>query len=230
VATPSDVLGTAQQWVNKQVPYLYGGISQAGADCSGFVQSVFASVGLSLPRTSQQQAQTGLGISIAGPNGLANAQPGDLLFFDNSGHVGIYAGNGEMYDEAHTGSVAQLEPVWTSQLNAIRREPLTDAGNTTVASGASFSSNFQNGLSIIENGQTGQVLTQDVLGSFLNGLVPSKASLVKVALIIGGALIVLVGLLGIMEPPSATPIAPVAASGRRIKNGVQTGATVAALS
>lgn len=104
------------------VPYQWGGTSPAtGFDCSGLVQTVFADLGVSLPRTSQEQATSG----VAVPS-LAQAQPGDLVFFAGSdgtvtspGHVGIYIGNGQMIDAPQSGSTVQVQAV--GQPVAIRR-------------------------------------------------------------------------------------------------------------
>ncbi|HJA94032.1 MAG TPA: C40 family peptidase [Candidatus Eisenbergiella merdipullorum] len=75
-------------------PYVWGGTSLTkGADCSGFVQSVFKNYGVSLPRTSAAQSTVGTKVS------LSEAQPGDLVFYANNGrvnHVAIYIGNGQV--------------------------------------------------------------------------------------------------------------------------------------
>lgn len=76
-------------------PYVWGGTSLTnGADCSGFVQSVYANFGYSLPRTCTPQSNSGIAIS------LAALQPGDLVFYDHGTgsceHVGIYIGNGQI--------------------------------------------------------------------------------------------------------------------------------------
>lgn len=102
------------------VPYQWGGTSAAtGFDCSGLVQHVYADLGISLPRTSQQQATVGQAV----PN-LATARPGDLLFFEpgpgGPGHVGIYLGGNQMIDSPHTGTTVQIQAV-TSPPCAIRR-------------------------------------------------------------------------------------------------------------
>lgn len=77
-------------------PYVYGGTSLTnGADCSGFVMSVFQNFGISLPRTSGEQGQCGTNVG-----GLENARPGDLVSY--SGHIGIYIGNGQI---VHASSV-----------------------------------------------------------------------------------------------------------------------------
>ena len=71
-------------------PYVYGGTSLTnGADCSGFVQSVYKHFGISLPRTSGEQGKSGRAV-----DGLDNARPGDLVWY--SGHIGIYIGNGKI--------------------------------------------------------------------------------------------------------------------------------------
>lgn len=70
-------------------PYVYGGTSLTnGADCSGFVQSVYKNFGISLPRTSTEQRSAGVGVDYA------DAQPGDLICY--AGHVAIYIGNGQI--------------------------------------------------------------------------------------------------------------------------------------
>lgn len=72
-------------------PYVYGGTSLTnGADCSGFVQSVYKHFGYSLPRTAASQSGAGTKVSVD------NLQPGDLLFYHNYGHVAIYIGGGQV--------------------------------------------------------------------------------------------------------------------------------------
>ena len=71
-------------------PYVYGGTSLTnGADCSGFVMSVYANFGVSLPHSSAADRNVGYAV-----NGLENAQPGDLVCY--SGHVALYIGNGQI--------------------------------------------------------------------------------------------------------------------------------------
>lgn len=87
-STGDDVVKFAMQFVGN--PYVYGGTSLTnGADCSGFVMSVYANFGVSLPHSSAADRSVGATV-----NGIENAQPGDIICY--SGHVGIYAGNGQI--------------------------------------------------------------------------------------------------------------------------------------
>lgn len=80
------IVGTAQSMLG--VPYVSGGNTPAGFDCSGFTQWVFGQHGISLPRTTGGQMSVGSGVSVG------DAQPGDLVVW--GGHVGIYVGNDTM--------------------------------------------------------------------------------------------------------------------------------------
>lgn len=89
------VLGIAASYVGH--PYVLGGTTPAGFDCSGYTSYVFRQVGISLPRTAAAQQ------SYATP--VSNPQPGDLVFWGYPAyHVGIYAGNGMVYDAGNPGT------------------------------------------------------------------------------------------------------------------------------
>ena len=82
-----DIAKFACQYIGN--PYVAGGTSLTnGADCSGFVQSVYKNFGISLPRSSYAQSGVGKGVSYS------EAQPGDVIYY--GGHVGIYIGNGQI--------------------------------------------------------------------------------------------------------------------------------------
>ncbi len=109
--TGSQVVSAAVQYAG--TPYVWGGTTPAGFDCSGFTQYVYAQLGVQLPRTSEEQATSGTAVAS-----LSDAQPGDLVFFAGSdgsanepGHVGIYVGNGDMIDAPYTGTAVQVQPV-----------------------------------------------------------------------------------------------------------------------
>lgn len=90
--TRQNIVDFAVQFVGN--PYVYGGTSLTnGTDCSGFTQSVYRNFGISISRTSREQATNGTSVS------LSNVQPGDLIFYKNGssiGHVALYIGGGQV--------------------------------------------------------------------------------------------------------------------------------------
>jgi cell wall-associated NlpC family hydrolase len=84
------------------IAYVYGGSTPSGFDCSGLVMWAFNQVGISLPHSSY--SMYGAGTHIA----QSDLQPGDLVFFDGLGHVGIYIGGGEFVHSPHTGDVVKV--------------------------------------------------------------------------------------------------------------------------
>ena len=90
------------------VPYVYGGASRRGFDCSGLVLYVYQRLGWDLPHGATDQASRGRRVS------LRHLEVGDLVFYGGSGsysHVGIYSGHGRIIDAPHTGSVVSYSPV-----------------------------------------------------------------------------------------------------------------------
>ncbi len=87
------------------VPYVYGGTTPSGFDCSGFVKYVYAKFGISLPRTSYQQMACGTDVTGQ------ELRAGDLLFFNGGSHVGIYAGNGTYIHAPRTGRNVSIDPL-----------------------------------------------------------------------------------------------------------------------
>lgn len=98
------------------VPYVWGGASPAGFDCSGLVLYVYRQLGVTLPHNAL--AQSGIGARVPS---LAQAQPGDLLFFYSPvSHVAIYIGNGQMIAAPTFGERVQVQSVWATP-TVIRR-------------------------------------------------------------------------------------------------------------
>ncbi len=122
---------TAKSWLG--VPYVWGGTSRKGVDCSGFVQAVFRAQGIDLPRVAKDQARVGRPVSPA------DAQPGDLVAFDNSkaragiDHIGLYLGDGKWIAAPSTGDVVKVQSVDLSRAVTIRRI-LPDEGLAVVSS------------------------------------------------------------------------------------------------
>jgi peptidoglycan DL-endopeptidase CwlO len=102
---PGRVISTAMRYLG--VPYVWGGSSPHGFDCSGLVKYCFAGVGISLPHSAAMQYHYGTHVS------RSQLRPGDLVFFYNPiHHVGIYIGNGNMINA--TGNHVQIGTVWKS--------------------------------------------------------------------------------------------------------------------
>ncbi|QCB94527.1 C40 family peptidase [Cellulomonas shaoxiangyii] len=104
------VLEVAARYVG--VPYVSGGASPSGMDCSGFTSYVYAQLGITLPRTSSAQRNAGTVVS------RAEAQPGDLIW--SPGHIGIYAGGDMMIDAPRPGKTVQFRSIWQSSPTFIR--------------------------------------------------------------------------------------------------------------
>jgi cell wall-associated NlpC family hydrolase len=126
-ADTGSLLESARIYLN--TPYLWGGRSIWGIDCSGFVQQVFRLHGKELPRDAYQQATIGADVLLIG-----EAQPGDLAFFDNPEgritHVGLYLGDGRIIHASgrvridkldHFGIYNQEEARYTHNLRLLKR-------------------------------------------------------------------------------------------------------------
>ena len=117
VESTSEIANFALQFVGN--PYVAGGTSlTAGADCSGFVMSVYANFGISLPRTTGGQAQSGYGVS------LDEIQPGDIVSYGYSGyasHSALYIGNGMIVHASTPALGIRVDSMYIMPIVAIRR-------------------------------------------------------------------------------------------------------------
>lgn len=94
------VVGIAMRYLG--VPYVWGGSSPRGFDCSGLVVYVFGQIGISLPHSTYALWNVGSAVS------RDQLQPGDLVFFSGLGHMGIYIGGGQFIHAPHTGDVVKI--------------------------------------------------------------------------------------------------------------------------
>src|SRR5436190_14416120 len=97
----SRLVGFAEHFVGTR--YAWGGTSPSGFDCSGLVQFVYAHFGIPLPRTTYGQFGRGRRV------GRWGLRPGDLVFFEGVGHVGMYIGNGRFIHAPHTGTRVRIQ-------------------------------------------------------------------------------------------------------------------------
>lgn len=103
-ASSSSIIGVAAQYTG--IPYVWGGTTTAGFDCSGYTQHVFAQAGISIPRTAAAQQDAATPVS--------EPAVGDLVFYGAPAwHVGIYAGDGMMYDSATPGTSTAKREVFS---------------------------------------------------------------------------------------------------------------------
>ncbi|MCP2281552.1 NlpC/P60 family protein [Promicromonospora umidemergens] len=106
----SAVVSIAMRYLG--VPYVWGGTTPSGFDCSGFTSYVYAQVGIDLPRTSSAQRYAGTPVS------WAEAQPGDMIW--TPGHIAIYAGDGMQIEAPVPGKSVRYTSIWQSSPTFIR--------------------------------------------------------------------------------------------------------------
>ena len=106
------ILQVAAKYVG--TPYVFGGETPGGFDCSGYVAFVFSQFGVALPHSVHGQNRMGILIKPE------DAVPGDLVVFDDLSHDGIYAGNGNFYHSPRPGDYVKLAPIFTSNIHFVR--------------------------------------------------------------------------------------------------------------
>ncbi len=106
------VAAVARQYLG--VPYVFGGNTPAGFDCSGLVQYVFAQFGLNLPHSVRAQGAAGVTVPAS------QARAGDIVVWNDGSHDGIYTGNGIMIDAPKPGDHVKERPVWSSNVHYVR--------------------------------------------------------------------------------------------------------------
>ncbi|MGA1627480.1 MAG: C40 family peptidase, partial [Aquiluna sp.] len=95
-------------------PYVFGGQTPNGIDCSGLVLFVYAQFGIELPHSVYQQARYAERVPIE------EAVPGDIVVFNDYSHNGVYAGNGNFYHAPQPGDRVKLAPIFTDRFHIVR--------------------------------------------------------------------------------------------------------------
>jgi cell wall-associated NlpC family hydrolase len=103
------VYNTALKYIG--VPYVFGGADPSGFDCSGYVMFVYAQYGVNLPHSVHAQDQIGTPIS------QADAQPGDVVIFNDDSHDAFYAGNGMILHAPYPGAKVRIQKLWTTAVH-----------------------------------------------------------------------------------------------------------------
>ncbi len=103
-------------------PYVLGGQTPAGLDCSGYVMFVYAQFGIEMPHSVTQQSRLPFAEKIA----LEDAVPGDIVVFNDYSHNGIYAGNGNFYHAPQPGDKVKLAPIFTDRFHILRFGPINE--------------------------------------------------------------------------------------------------------
>ncbi|TFC30961.1 NlpC/P60 family protein [Cryobacterium sp. TMT2-18-3] len=153
-ATGTDVVDAAKKYLG--VPYVFGGEDASGMDCSGLVQTVYAEMGIDVPRLVSGQMTIGTEVGS-----LAEAKPGDLIVTGGGEHILIYAGDNKVIHAPYEGRTVSLVEAYMddSEIDTIRRV-IPDAPAATASLASSSTASASSGA--------GSQLSA-ALASFMNG-------------------------------------------------------------
>ncbi|MDT5018812.1 MAG: peptidoglycan DL-endopeptidase CwlO [Mycobacterium sp.] len=180
--TGADVVADAQKYIG--VPYVFGGTTTSGMDCSGLVQRVYEDLGIQLPRLVSGQSTIGESVPS-----LADAQPGDIISCDGGNHIVIYAGNGMIIQAPKPGEKVEEVKNWITPSNvvSIRRIVPTQSAQSTDSGSATGTSTQQSALvQLLGSSGTSSQLAS-LLGGSSSGLFGSSPSSGLISSLLSGA-------------------------------------------
>src|SRR3954453_14018382 len=130
--TGDDVVQAALKY--KGVPYVFGGESSSGMDCSGLVQKTFADLGVSVPRLVHEQQTVGQKV-----DSLKDAKPGDLIVLNGGDHIAIYAGNNTVIHAPYEGRTVSVQKAWFTDKDIVPIRRVVPSESPAAASAAARS-------------------------------------------------------------------------------------------
>jgi len=169
--TGADVVAQAKTYLG--VPYVWGGESRSGIDCSGLVQASYHKLGIDLPRVAADQAHEGTAVPS-----LAQAQPGDLLTFGNPAyHIAIYLGDNKLIESPEPGKTVHITDVYQTPTSIRRILPTATAAtaSTAAAGGVSAQQLSAAGLSSSVAAFAGQFAAAEAKHHLPRGLLAAMA-------------------------------------------------------
>ena len=129
--TGGDVVNAALEY--KGVPYVLGGESKSGIDCSGLVQAAFRKLGVSVPRTVHEQKVLGQKV-----DSLKDAKPGDLIVTEGGNHISVYMGNNTVLHAPYPGRTVSVQKAWFDDKDIVTIRRIVPAtGDAASAASAS---------------------------------------------------------------------------------------------
>jgi cell wall-associated NlpC family hydrolase len=175
--TGKDVVRDALQYVG--TPYVLGGESKSGIDCSGLVQRAFADLGVKVPRLVHEQQTVGQKV-----DSLQDAKPGDLVVLNGGDHIAIYAGNGMVVHAPYEGRTVSLQKAWFTDKDIVTIRRIVPAtGDATSTSGAAALASMYGGGASTDSSLSGLVSSLGASGSSSTAqqLLAARAALAGVA-------------------------------------------------